>query len=272
MPRVDKQWSGVLFADTVPFHIQRCTHTEPLDVDRVQMHQHDTFELFVNITGDASFLSNDRVYFLARGDVFIARPREPHHCVYHHVMPHEHYALLFDAAACLDVVEFAIDDPSCCCFFPAEEHKEEILTLCESLLQPDLPHCDRHYFFLRLLYLLKHAAREPLDVTQKLPSDVIRMLTFIEDRLDTSFTIAEMAKVLYTSQSNVERQFKKHLHMTPLSYVQKRKLQLAATLLQEGTSVSDAALSVGFTDLSYFIQLFKQHYGVTPRRYKQHDK
>ena len=124
MPRVDKQWSGFLFAGTVPFYIQRCTHTEPLDVDRVQMHQHDTFELFVNITGDAS----------------------------------------------------------CCCFFPAEEHKEEILTPCESLLQ------------------------------------------------------------------------------------------FAATLLQEGASVSDAVLSVGVADLSYFIQLFKQHYGVTPRRYKQHNK
>ena len=57
----------------------------------------------------------------------------------------------------------------------------------------------------------------------------------------------------------------------PLSdeFIQKKKILAAAELLKKGESVLSAGTSVGFADNSYFINLFKRFYKVTPLQYKR---
>ena len=50
------------------------------------------------------------------------------------------------------------------------------------------------------------------------------------------------------------------------------KMQIAANLLLDGTSVTDTAIAVGFNNVSHFILLFERHYGITPHRYKKSAK
>ena len=80
------------------------------------------------------------------------------------------------------------------------------------------------------------------------------------------------SKALYVSQSTLERRFKEVLDITPWEYIKKQKLKLAVEMLQEGNSVSTTGTSVGYNDTSYFIELFKQYYGITPYQYKKRCK
>ncbi len=267
------RWEGVIPASqNISFSITHSHTSRRFHVQEIDTHTHREFELYINLTGDISFLAENRLYTMSRGDVFFARPGERHHCVYRSDAPHEFFWILFNGNDCANAVSFLLNDPSRNYFSPDEEYKEELLGLCFSLLQHNLPESERQYSFLRLLHLLKLSAHDPVDIKSTLPEDLSRMLSFVEQHLHKPITVADMAKTLYLSQSTIERRFKEHLGLTPLAYINKRKLQAAAALLRSGSSVSEAALSLGFSATSHFIALFEKHYGTTPHRYKSRTK
>ena len=102
-----------------------------------------------------------------------------------------------------------------------------------------------------------------------LPQSISKIIDYIDSHIHEEISISEIAKTLYISQSTLTRQFKAYLDITPLEFVRRRKLALAVLLLQEGKSVLAAGAGVGYSDTSYFIELFKKYYGTSPYRYKK---
>ncbi|MGY5708961.1 helix-turn-helix domain-containing protein [Vibrio cincinnatiensis] len=54
---------------------------------------------------------------------------------------------------------------------------------------------------------------------------------------------------------------------TPTAYLTEIKLQQAKPLLRQ-VSVTEAALELGYENISYFIRLFKNKFGLTPKQYQ----
>ena len=102
-----------------------------------------------------------------------------------------------------------------------------------------------------------------------LSDDLKRVIDYIDKHIHEPLTVTQIASTFYISQSTLERQFKQVLNITPLEYIRKKKLILAAQRLQNGESVLQTGLSLGYHDTSYFIQLFKKYYGCTPYEYKR---
>jgi AraC-like DNA-binding protein len=69
------------------------------------------------------------------------------------------------------------------------------------------------------------------------------------------------------SESNFTNQFKKIIVIKPTEYIKNKKLELAIKL-HETESVTDVAFNLGYSNISYFIKLFKSKYNVTPKQYK----
>ena len=59
-------------------------------------HIHDVCEIYLNISGDVSFVVENSVYPISRGDMIISAPDEFHHCVYHSDGVCKHYCLWID--------------------------------------------------------------------------------------------------------------------------------------------------------------------------------
>ena len=61
--------------------------------------------------------------------------------------------------------------------------------------------------------------------------------------------------------------------LTPADYIRTLRLRRAAELLtDEKTSVAEVSYKVGIEDPHYFIKLFKQQYGITPKKYQKGQK
>lgn len=255
--------------DDFQFSIRHAVTDRQSHVQEIDLHTHREFELYLNLAGDISFLAENRLYPLTRGDVFLARPGEHHHCVYRSDAPHEYFWILFECESNRALLEFLFEDPSLNFISPAEELKAELIDLCFSLSGRDPSDENRFFSFFRLLHILKISAHNPLRPQHALPEDLTRLLSYIEEHLSEPISVAAIAKTLYISESTVERRFKEHLDMTPLDYIRKRKLQRAAQLLRDGSSVLQAGLAAGYADNSHFIKLFRQHYGITPHHYKK---
>ncbi len=71
------------------------------------------------------------------------------------------------------------------------------------------------------------------------------------------------------SRSSLWRLFKSELNTTPNDFVYNTRLKNAALLLKRGYDVTTTAEMCGFSDCSHFIKKFKEHYKMTPLKYKK---
>ena len=147
----------------------------------IDLHSHHEFELYVNISGDVSFLVETSIYPLSRGDVIIARPGERHHCIYRSDKPHKMFWILFDCQRNHSLLDFL--QPHCCENFisPQGELREELLELCHTLHSKKLSNEEQLYSFFRIFAILKQSRGRNLTPTTNLPQDLIKIIDVIDD-------------------------------------------------------------------------------------------
>lgn len=86
----------------------------------------------------------------------------------------------------------------------------------------------------------------------------------------SDWRIESMLEKASLSRAQLMRVFKQQLNTTPHAFVLNIRLQEAALLLrQTSQSVLQIALAVGFQSESHFGKVFRQHYQLTPKAYRQ---
>lgn len=94
---------------------------------------------------------------------------------------------------------------------------------------------------------------------------VRRLETFIEDRLDQTIHIKDLAQIAQRSVAYFCRAFKRTFGETPHAYIVNRRLERARLLmLTTDTALSAIALSCGFSDQAHLCNLFRQSDGQSP--------
>ena len=93
-----------------------------------------------------------------------------------------------------------------------------------------------------------------------------RGLIYIREHFAEDLDVEEIARHAGFSRYYFSRQFKAVTGMTVMKYVEFLRCRHARDLLEDGASVSKAALECGFSDLSYFTKVFKRQYGVLPSK------
>jgi AraC family transcriptional regulator len=95
------------------------------------------------------------------------------------------------------------------------------------------------------------------------------VVEYIEEHLDTSLTLEQMAAVANLSPYHFARQFKVATGLPPHQYVIVRRIERARLLLQQGDlSLAEIAARAGFSDQSHFSRHFKRCVGVTPGQFR----
>lgn len=97
-----------------------------------------------------------------------------------------------------------------------------------------------------------------------------RIMQYIHANYPQSIALDDLAKAARLSKSSVLKLFQRELHVSPIRYLIRYRLQCAAKLLHtaEG-SVAQTAQTVGFENTSYFCRKFKALFGVTPSEYRK---
>ena len=99
-------------------------------------------------------------------------------------------------------------------------------------------------------------------------SYVDRALDCIHSEYMYDLTIEKLASRLGLDHSYFSSIFKKKMGISPKQYLFDYRMNVAASLmLQNGSSISVAAYSVGYTDVCNFSKMFKKHFGASPSKY-----
>lgn len=131
-------------------------------------------------------------------------------------------------------------------------------------------HLSRHF---------SHEVRQPFDqlsFTQEENTNhpdelILQAQLWMQNNLSkVNISIKELATLFGMSQRNFSRRFKLATNMTPIQYLQKRRLSAAQELLQStNLSIKEIAYRVGYLDVSYFTSLFKEYLSITPNNYRK---
>ena len=87
-----------------------------------------------------------------------------------------------------------------------------------------------------------------------------------EQPKDVPRTLEMASRSLGLSQAYLHRLFKQNVGMSMAEYVQRARMNLAATLLREcNRPIKLIAFDCGYTEVSNFYRDFKKVHGLTPR-------
>jgi len=94
---------------------------------------------------------------------------------------------------------------------------------------------------------------------------IVRVRAYIDSNLHRTIHIRDLSAVARRSPAHFSRKFKMAVGESPHAYVMRRRLEKACHLMITGTaSLSEIALSVGFSDQAHLCRLFRQAFGRSP--------
>ena len=113
--------------------------------------------------------------------------------------------------------------------------------------------------------------KQELDGEENADSTLIaRALDYISDCYDKPIRVEQLAEVCHISETHFRRVFCQCMHMTPVEYLNRVRVQMACDSLRKtNDQVGVIAARVGFSTLSTFNRNFKQIMGKTPQEWRR---
>ncbi|MDP4097117.1 bifunctional transcriptional activator/DNA repair enzyme AdaA [Paenibacillus sp. P96] len=99
---------------------------------------------------------------------------------------------------------------------------------------------------------------------------VDQMIQYIDQNYRETITLDTLADICHGSPYHLQRTFKRITGVTPVEYIQTKRINEAIDILiNTNKSVTEIASLVGFSNTPYFITLFKKMMEQTPNEYRR---
>lgn len=131
------------------------------------------------------------------------------------------------------------------------------------------------YIYIKVLTLLTKVREYQLSRIQyddggKYTDKFQIIMKYIENNYASDITLEELAQMAGYSIYHFSRIFKKYSNTTFINFLNRRRIKAAELLLLEnGSTITDIAMQVGFSSLTTFNRVFKSINGCTPSEYKK---
>ena len=107
----------------------------------------------------------------------------------------------------------------------------------------------------------------------KIPTDmspeIFRCIQYISNHVNQPLSVEALANELHMDRSTLSKKFKRELGFNISSFIMRRKLEEAKSLLiYSDKTVSEISEYLCFSSQAYFQNVFKKKYGITPREYR----
>ncbi|WP_412734139.1 helix-turn-helix domain-containing protein [Halalkalibacterium halodurans] len=268
-----------------PFFIQYGGHDEDTD-----LHKHFEFsELVIVLNGNATHIVNTESSFIKKGDVFVINGsnahayKDPHDFKIYNIMyrpemlravgPDLRTANGFQALFVLEPFYRRIHpyQSKLSLPIPSLEHVSGLI----SIMIDEYNNRFQGYqtmLISRFMELVVYLSRQ-YDSQEKGKSSHLMQLahaiSYIEDHYLEPLTLEEIASKSGISVRHLNRIFQSYYQTTPISYLQRLRLERACMLLkQTKLTITEISHKCGFNDSNYFTRQFTKAYGCPPKTYR----
>lgn len=189
--------------------------------------------------------------------------------------------LYFDPAMVRHVVCEAFDrDPAQVSIEDALGENDKLIRLLLRSFVAEMGGTDRQQAYLDdilqlllcgLLRLHSNARTSAMPARHALaPFRLRRAKDFVEENLERSIGVADIAEAAGISQYHFSRAFRQATGQAPYAYLLERRIVAARRLLiEKPMALTTIAAQCGFSSLSQFSRMFKREFGVSPSHYRE---
>lgn len=253
------------------------------------MHWHDEMEIIYVDSGEFEENVDFKDYNVHQGDIVIISPCTLHSFRQHGEERTSFRSLIFDMKivtgnntdACAIKYFTPFTENECTLpviISPEQPHYEELKSCLFSLLnvyfeksgcyELSLKREFFDLFYILFTYFTKREEKSGAIKTGTTKS-VKMVLDYISENYMYPITIEELAETVNLSKHYFMRFFKKYMGMTCIEYINEYRLNIAANLLlTTRMRITEVAVSIGITNLSYFNRIFKKKFNLTPKEYR----
>ena len=108
------------------------------------------------------------------------------------------------------------------------------------------------------------------QIPEGISSEVYQCMNYIRSHTNESVSIDDVARQVHRSSSHMMRRFKEELGIHIGAFITRCKLEEAKTLLTySDKSLSEISNYLCFSSQSYFQNVFKKQYGITPMQHRK---
>jgi len=246
-------------------------------------HRHNGCEIYLFLSGNIHLYIEQSCFLLEPGSLVVLNPNEMHriHCI--DTSPYERIVINIkrDYLQKLSTDDFSLEK----CFFSralgqnnlcvlSKENLTRFLFLYDNLCQTASDSyygrqiAQNSYVALLLLFINQQFQTNSSVYRSTMPDYIAQSMQYIDTHLESPLHLSVLAEQFHISKNYLSMQFKKHTGLTLRSYILDRKIQYAKTLLQKGTTVTDACFQSGFNDYANFIRSFTKYVGISPGKYR----
>ncbi len=249
----------------------------------VNYHDHSFYEICYVVDGHLPHYVNEQPMDLNAGDVIFLRPQDKHVYVRDNNCLSFHRDIIFQSKFFESVLEFL--HPELLKSYhknflpfktnlPIETIDMFEQRIAEYSLIPNDNTSAKLISAKTILVSLLYYHNKPLMQTE---NDYPLLVNQIIQKLNMRHVLKKGTEYIFSnfnySKSHICNTFKKHMHVSLTEYINKLRLNYAANLLKlTSSSLYDIAQECGFSSLSYFNKLFKQHFKCPPAKFRNSKK
>ena len=184
-------------------------------------HIHDSYEIYVNVTGDVAFLVNNRLYPVKKGDVIVTRPGDVHICIYQSDAMHERFCFWMDCPEDSPLLSFIHRKDFSNFIHFSDDTRRELLRLLYRLKDAEAAGREpaRTAYVFRLLTLFAEGEQTDLECPA-LPKPMQQVLDYINANYANLHSMDDIAEATHISCSTLNRWFRTYLQLSPHKYVE----------------------------------------------------
>ncbi|MBE6576509.1 MAG: helix-turn-helix domain-containing protein [Ruminococcaceae bacterium] len=238
---------------------------------------HDFFEVVFVLKGTVKATAGERVYEIDEGNLILHPKGEFHRII------NESDSSVRIGIVTFDADFLSIDKHFICSF----DNSGEIIQIIHNIrkafktegifvvganedhnpIETQIAICELERIILKAIRIsstqVNNARR---DRTSELYSNAVAIM---KRDLTTRLCACEIAELCRTSVSSLQKTFSRYAGVGVMQYYEQIRMQKARELLQDGASVKNTALRLGYDDMNYFSAAYKRFYGQSPRNDKK---
>ena len=259
-------------------------HYKEPKATKVEVHDHDFYEIYFLLNGDVSYWVEGKTYNLELGDVLLINPAVLHRPIYSEKSKVYDRIVLWINKKYLDEKFWCLSE----CFRKASESKNylikfnnkfelsEITTKFAKLVNEyyDTNFANDIYaetLFLQIMIELNRIfdfEKNKIDNVVKKSNLISHIIEFIDENYKENITLEFLAEKYYLSKYHISHEFSKEVGISLHSYIVLKRLTVAKQMILEGKNANEICFDCGFNDYANFYRAFKNEYGISPRQLK----
>lgn len=238
------------------------------------MHSHPFTELFYVVNGCGQFCVESKVFDVKKDDLIIVNANVRHTESSKDAEPLEYIVLGVDDISILAQDKGRGEYYS---LHNYSDYKSDVLFYLKTLIK-EVQDRSEYYELIskNLLEILliniirKTDTRLSVADNKEMVSNCKYVKEYIDENFREDLSLDDLCRVSHMNKYYLVHAFKKYCNMTPIQYMIHLRLKLACDLLIDSDySIAHIANFIGMSSQSYFAQMFKKEFDMSPLMYRK---